>query len=146
MPLVGKQNIIDAVEDLTIEREKQLRGIFLTGLSNIAIGTPVSDEGGRARNSWFFSALKPSSGGVRSDDKNGNSSLRSLDRMPKDILGKTLYYTNNMPYINKLEYGGFPDPVKGDGKKTIGGYSSQAPSGWVRKEMKKMQKAIRSIN
>jgi len=143
MPLVGKQNVINAVDDLTAEREKQLRGIFLTGLQKIAIGTPVDE--GRARNSWFFSALKPNTGGTRSDDKNGQSSLRSAARMPKDIFGKTLYYVNNVPYINKLEYGGFPDPVKGDGEKTIGGYSNQAPNGWVQKELKKMQKAIRNI-
>jgi hypothetical protein len=48
-----------------------------------------------------------------------------------------IYIQNNAPYVGKLEYGGYPDPPKHGGldkkgqPKTIGGFSSQAPSGMI---------------
>jgi hypothetical protein len=71
--------------------------------------------------------------------KSGNNT--DVEKMPKSVLGKRLFYTNNLPYINVLEYGGFP----GNGPKTALGYSDQAVGGWVRVEMHKMRKAIRGI-
>lgn len=145
MPLKGKKDVMTAVDSLVMRKEENLRGIFFQGLKNVATGTPVDE--GRARNSWFFSALKPSSGGQRSNNKSGLSSIRSLNEMSKSIFGKKLYFTNNLPYINKLEYGGYPNPPKNPTGKTVGGFSKQAaPSGWVRKELKKMRKAIRNID
>lgn len=142
MPLKGRKSVLQAVDNLTEKREKQLRGIFLKGLSNIALGTPVAE--GRARNSWFFSNNSPAvSGGERSASKSGSASISSAMKMPKDIFKRKMFYTNNMPYINKLEYGGFPNPS--DGKKTINGFSDQAEKGWVRGELGKMRKAIRNI-
>ena len=32
--------------------------------------------------------------------------------MPRYVLGKKIFFTNNLPYIGILEYGGFPKPVK----------------------------------
>ena len=143
MPLKGRDNVLQAVENLTEDREKMLRGIFLTGLSKIALGTPVDE--GRARNSWFFSNNSPAvSAGVRYANPSGSASIQSAMRMPKDIFKSKMFFTNNMPYINKLEYGGFPNP--NNGAKTVSGFSDQAPGGWVRKELKKMRKAIRKIN
>ena len=55
-----------------------------------------------------------------------------------------MFYANDMPYINKLEYGGFPNPAANP-KKTVGGFSDQAPKGWVRGELLKMRKRIRAI-
>jgi len=51
------------------------------------------------------------------------------------VLNKKVYFTNNLPYIETLEYGGYPNPSKG--KKTTSGYSNQlrpfkSPKGWVR--------------
>ncbi len=145
MPLRGKREVITAVDSLVMRKEKKLRGIFFQGLVNITFGTPVDE--GRARNSWFFSALKPSSGGQRSNNRGGLASIRSVNEMPKSIFGKKLFFTNNLPYINKLEYGGYPNPPKNVTGKTVGGFSTQAaPNGWVRKELKKMRKAIRNID
>jgi hypothetical protein len=38
---------------------------------------------------------------------------------------------NNAPYINMLEYGGYPNPPKKGTGKTINGFSTQAPNGIV---------------
>jgi len=62
--------------------------------------------------------------------------------MPKIVLNKKIFYTNNLPYIGVLEYGGFPVP---GGDLTSGGFSKQAPEGWVRKTLIQMQNKIRSL-
>jgi hypothetical protein len=74
--------------------------------------------------------------------------------MPQSVLGKSLYFTNNAPAINILEYGGFPTPVKkGSYIKrsksfeilSIRGFSKQAPNGWVRATLIAMRNKIRSL-
>ena len=44
---------------------------------------------------------------------------------------QTIYISNNLPYITKLEYGGYPKNPKGGSGKTVNGYSKQAPEGMV---------------
>lgn len=56
----------------------------------------------------------------------------------EDQDGRTLI-VNETPYIEILEFGGFPNPpVKGTGR-TIGGYSTQAPQGMVRVTAQEMK-------
>ena len=142
MPLKGKQNVKDAVGAIADRKNDQLRAVFIKGMQNIALGTPVDE--GRARNSWYFSAKAPQTSGERSANKSGSSSLRGISTMPKRVFGRKIFYANDMPYINKLEYGGFPDPADNP-QKTSGGFSDQAPKGWVRGELLKMRKRIRVI-
>jgi len=47
----------------------------------------------------------------------------------------TIY--NNSPYISKLEFGGY-----GDGPKTTGGYSRQAPRGFVRVTLSEFERKL----
>jgi hypothetical protein len=75
--------------------------------------------------------------------------------MPKRVVNKKMFLTNNLPYIETLEYGGYPNPVKKGswdvkGKKftikSTGGFSKQvAPDGWVRKTLKSMASKIRQL-
>ena len=44
--------------------------------------------------------------------------------------GATYLFVSNIPYIRKLEYGGYT--TKPETEKTIGGFSKQAPQGMVR--------------
>lgn len=156
MPLKGRASVLNAVDSLVESKNNQLRAIYIKGLQNIALGTPVDE--GRARNSWFLGVGRIKSGvffgfGRRRANKSGSSSISQVGRIPKNILNKRLFFTNNMPYINKLEYGGFPSPSGGSWDKrsqsfdvkTIGGFSDQAPSGWVRIEILRMRKRIRAI-
>jgi hypothetical protein len=140
MPLQGVNNVKIAITDLTDSKNDQLKAIFIKTLQNIAIGTPVDE--GRARNSWFI-GIGRSKSGQRAANKNGTGSISDLERIPKRVIGKKLFYTNSMPYINKLEYGGYPNPS--NGTKTIGGFSDQKKKGWVRAEILKMRKRIRAI-
>lgn len=141
MPLLGREKVNNAIEDLYTKTNDNIRGVYLSGLVNIVQETPVDE--GRARNNWFLSVSTPSSAVTTSKAK-GLGAIRQLSKMPKRVLNRKLYYTNNLPYISKLEYGGFTNKPETD--KTVGGFSKQAPNGWVRKTLILMQNKIRALS
>ncbi|HHZ70876.1 MAG TPA: hypothetical protein EYN67_18555 [Flavobacteriales bacterium] len=152
MPLIGRVNLDLAIDDLVNVTNDNLRGVYLAGLKNIVQGTPA--DSGRARNNWFLSVGAPSNKITTSSSVGGGGSLSQASKMPKDVLNNTIFFTNNLPYIGVLEYGGFPSPVeKGSYIKrsksfeilSINGFSKQAPNGWVRKTVIQMQNKIRSL-
>ena len=138
MPIRGLDSLRRRLEDIDKPYNDALRTILMQSLGNIAAGTPVDE--GRARSNWFLKIGSPSTEVTDSTDGNDH-----LDRMPNRVLGRVIYYANNLPYINALEYGGY----RGVGDKTIaasgGIYSDQAAGGWVRGELMRMQSAIRNI-
>lgn len=153
MPLKGLDNVHNAIDDLVLKQNDNLKGVYLAGLSNIVSGTPA--DKGRARNNWFLSVGAPLNKTTASKSTSGSNSIMQVFRMPKIILGKKIFFSNNLPYIGTLEYGGFPAPVKQGSynSKTksyeilsINGFSKQAPNGWVRKTIIKMANKIRSLN
>jgi len=142
MPLKGRDAVDKMIAKNRTDSNLKVRGVFFAGLSGIIKGTPVDE--GRARNGWFLSTgvlFSLTSG--RADSKSGSGSLSSLSEMPQNILNKKVYYSNNLPYIETLEYGGFPSPS--EGTKTSGGFSKQAPGGWVRKQLIRMANKIRTV-
>jgi len=141
MPLIGRQAINEAIEAKYLEANDNIRGIWLSGLTVVVQETPVDE--GRARNNWFLSVSTPSSATTTSKSK-GLGAIRQLRSMPKRVLNRKLYYTNNLPYISKLEYGGFTN--KSSTEKTVGGFSKQAPGGFVRKTLILMQNKIRALS
>jgi len=152
MPLRGRKSLDTAIDNLVLSANNSLRGVYLAGLSNIVQETPA--DSGRARNNWFLSVNAPSSKTTTSASIGGGGSLSQASKMPANVLGKKLYFTNNLPYIGVLEYGGYPSPVKkGSYIKrsksyeilSINGYSKQAPNGWVRANLIRMQNKIRSL-
>lgn len=153
MPLLGREKVTFELEVGIKDRmNTNLKGVYLSGLGNVIAGTPA-DEGVH-RNSWKLSVGVPSNATTTSKSKTGASSIRQLAKMPAVVLGKKIYFTNNAPAINILEYGGFPTPVKrGSYIKSsksyeilsIRGFSKQAPSGWVRAALIAMRNKIRSL-
>jgi hypothetical protein len=151
MPLIGRENF-KKLTDKGLERvNKDLRGVYLSGLYNVVVGTPVDE--GRTRNNWFLTMGAPSSKTTTSKSK-GLGAIRSIRQMPNYVLNKKMYFSNNYPSVVPLEYGGFPNPVKLGSwdkkkktyvKKSEGGFSKQAPKGWVRATLIAMQSKIRSL-
>ncbi len=129
MPLHGLRKVKDAIEDRVNDMNDHLRAIYLQGLSNIAVGTPVLE--GMARNGWFLSDGTPLETLPSSASKGGADSLARLARMPDYVLGLNIYYANNLPYINRLNY---TDWAIVPGTR-----------GWVNREITQMQTAIRRI-
>lgn len=152
MPLKGRAKVDKAIEETYLQANDDVRGVYLQGLYNIVIATPVDE--GRARNNWFLTTGAPSSKSTTSKSK-GLGAIRQLRQMPKRVVNQKMFFTNNLPYIETLEYGGYPNPVKkGTWVKksksyevrSTGGYSKQvAPDGWVRKTLKAMAKKIRQL-
>ena len=153
MPLLGREKVSFELEVGIKDRmNTNLKGVYLSGLGNVIAGTPADE--GIHRNSWKLSVGVPSNATTTSKSKTGASSIRQLAKMPAVVLGKKIYFTNNAPAINILEYGGFPTPVKrGSYIKSsksyeilsIRGFSKQAPSGWVRAALIAMRNKIRSL-
>ena len=150
MPLKGLKGVKLAIDKLEQSANDNVRGVYLAGLKNIVQETPA--DTGRARNNWFLSVGSPSSKTTTSTSIGGGASLGQASKVPKNVLGKKIFFTNNLPYIGVLEYGGFPRPVK-KGSKIKGryqklsrnGFSLQAPKGWVRINLKRMQSKIKKL-
>ena len=144
-------NVKKMTSDRLVKMNDDVRGVYLAGLFNVVEGTPV--DSGRARNNWFLSVSAPSQKTTKSKSK-GLAAIRQLQTMPKSVLNKKLYFTNNLPYIGLLEYGGYPKSVKKGtfNKKlkkyeirSISGYSKQMPRGWVRVALRLMANKIRKL-
>ena len=149
MPLIGRDRLDRAIDDTINVLNKKLIGVYLKGLQSIVMSTPVHfKDGGRLKNNWFLTVAQPSSK-TRGGSANGSSSLAELGKMPTYILDKKIYFTNNLPYANTIEYGGYPNPAQvgtWTGNKyqklSAGGYSRQAPNGMARIAIKKMEARI----
>lgn len=138
MAIKGLGNVKRALnEDIYNQMNSDIKGVYLAGLTNVIKETPA--DTGRARNNWFLSISSPS---TKITNVAGSPSLNQLNKLPTRVLNRKLYFTNNLPYIGVLEYGGYPIP---GGELTEGGFSKQAPSGWVRSTLIKMANKIRSL-
>lgn len=100
-------------------------GGALLGLSrSVILMTPVDE--GRARGNWYASLSSyPTTTNQRTDPN-----FQQIEFITDNAAGSVFFLTNNLPYIGKLEFGGYPNPS--EGSKTVNGFSTQAPSGMVR--------------
>ena len=103
--------------------------------------TPV-DKGGLAAN-WYITKDSPSSKYLPNATSTPAAKVGSIAHEINAIVdGKkdfTMYMTNNAPYAHKIEYGGYPD-----GPKTIGGSSTKAPQGMLRRNVARIDSISRA--
>jgi hypothetical protein len=146
MPLKGREKLNMAIGDSMKRINAAVKQIYFSALQDIVELTPV--DTGRARNNWFLTVTNPS---VK---ETGTGGSNQLEKLPENVLGKKIFFTNNLPYMTTLEYGGFPNPVKlGSYDKQLGtyvklsegGFSKQAPQGFVRISLKRAQQKIKQI-
>lgn len=92
-----------------------IRVAALDMLSRIVLRTPVDE--GRARGNWQVTINAPAGNTIDRLDKTGDMTIAAgSGAIARAVAGPSIWITNNLPYIVKLEYG----------------YSSKAPSGMVR--------------
>jgi len=84
--------------------------------------TPV--DTGRARGNWQAS-VNDASGGELSRTSEG-AAIAQLSQEASAAVGNTFFFTNNLPYIRRLEYG----------------YSEQAPQGMVRRNLQNFNRLL----
>lgn len=137
--------------------EKTMRGTAIDVFGSVIMMTPADE--GRARASWVATGSKPSSVITNNSDANGSATvLKMIDKVSSLEKWDAFTLASNLPYIEVLELGGYPDPVKkgtlikkGDRKKKIApvyekrsksGYSTQAPNGMVRISMNRAARLL----
>lgn len=138
MGLKGLNNVKRAMDvDIYKQMNDEIRKVYIKLLVEVIKETPV--DTGRAKNNWFLSVATPSNKITNSD---GVANFNEASRVPNDVINNTVYFTNNLPYIGTLEYGGYSQPGT---NKTIRGFSRQAPNGWVRQSMLRAANRVRAI-
>ena len=91
---------------------------------------PPGYVGGRARGNWQCSVGSPASGEIERVDESGNETVADAESKTPKGAGQVTMLTNNLPYIEKLEYG----------------HSSQAePGAMVRKNVARVQKMVDAV-
>ncbi|OYQ90422.1 hypothetical protein B9T10_03630 [Wohlfahrtiimonas chitiniclastica] len=97
-----KDKIAQRKNELFLEIKGNIRNAAYTAFTKIQTKTPV--DTGETRRAWAI---------AKESDQH-------------------YVITNPLPHINVLEYGLYPNPPKKGSGKTINGYSTQAPMGFVR--------------
>jgi hypothetical protein len=108
----------------------------------VILKTPV--DNGRARSNWQ-TTIGDFAKGVVDETKSTEQQITDMANTVYNARMKQgLFLTNNLPYIQKLEYGGYPNPAK-TGDKLVNGFSKQAPAGMVRISMEQIMKDLSEI-
>jgi len=83
---------------------------------------------GRARGNWQASVGRGATGDVSVDSARSGEAkaIADVDQTVRVAVGDLYYLTNNLPYIERLEYG----------------WSQQAPGGMVRKNMQNFNRLL----
>ena len=92
--------------------DKTVKGATVVLATNVITETPV--DTGAARGNWQASVGQPKTGIV--ERTGADAAIAEVEATVPDKAGSVVYLANNLPYINKLEYG----------------HSQQAASGMVR--------------
>lgn len=132
-------DILNEIKDSEIKAaERAYRATLIDRLGAIMIDTPV--DRGRLRGAWIL-ADAYNAGEVGRVSKNKGENYIKTQLSGKPLLGRAMYFFNNLPYAHTVEYGGYPKSVKKGsynkqrGKYEIlsaGGFSQQAPKGMLR--------------
>jgi hypothetical protein len=131
-----------AIEDISKIPEKVVRGTVMGMFSRIVKRSPV--DTGRFRGNWQITVDAPARGEV-GPDKSGANTIASAANVAQNqrFPASAYFISNNMPYAEKLEFGGYPSSPKKQTGKTQNGYSTQAPNGMVRISVAEFERVIR---
>jgi hypothetical protein len=129
---VARGSFEDQIRAWQVKTERKLdevpRKVVFEMFRRIVLKTPV--DVGRARSNWQPSIGSPATGTIDAPDKSGNATIAKA----KAILavanaGDTIYLSNNLPYIRRLEEG----------------YSQQAPAGMVALTVQEFAAIVKQI-
>lgn len=97
-------------------QDRQVRYLCFDLLKGVVLGTPV--DTGRARGNWQASITTPAAGTIDREDKGGGATIAAAQPAIEKAAGTVFYITNNLPYIERLEF--------------EENFSKKKPAGWVR--------------
>lgn len=108
--------------DLLIGTRRVIREVALETTAKLIRRTPV--DTGRARSNWFIGINAPSRQSRKRPVSPGAAIGRAAARLTSSRLQDTVYITNNLPYIQRLNRG----------------WSAQAPPGYVQQAVREATK------
>lgn len=108
----------------TEAHDKIARVATLELFSGVIKATPV--DTGRARGNWQTTVGTPARGRLEREDKSGSEAIAEVEAKTPEGAGQVTMLTNNLPYIDELEFGS----------------SKQAPQGMVRTNLARVQKMV----
>lgn len=116
--------------------DKTMRSVSIKLFSAVIKSSPV--DTGRFRANWQASGISAKLGQLEMFDKSGNKTIADVGAYIKSA-AKSDQFTlaNNLPYAAAIEYGGY-----GEGPKTTGGFTKQAPQGVVRVNVARFQRLL----
>ena len=105
-------------------QDKIARAAALDLFSGTIRSTPV--DTGRARGNWQTTVGMPAQGETRREDPSGAQALNEVVANTPNGAGQEVFLSNNLPYIEQLEYGS----------------STQAPAGMMRINFARVQRIV----
>jgi hypothetical protein len=117
---------IDSRAETLVRANRALRAVVVKNWGDVIKSTPV--DTGRARGNWFLTQNSPSSSKESGTQNKGPAYV--FTNTNAAMFGTKWFLTNNLPYILKLEFGGYG--TISPKKVTAQGFSKQAPAGMVR--------------
>lgn len=119
--------------------EDEARKLAYTVAKRIIDRTPVADpeevdDPGQAKGNWQGTIGSPAVGTINHPDPSGADTIAKIEsniQSWKPSTGMSFFITNNIIYIPVLEYGLYPSRNGGRTRRTINGFSTQAPAGMV---------------
>jgi len=116
--------------DFTNLSDETYRITVIKIFGQVVRASPVQESpatGGRFRGNWFVTIGIPSTQ-VTTAIRPLNQVNREIEQTVNQAANARIFWlTNNLPYAETIEFGGYRD-----GPKTVGGFSRQAPQGVVR--------------
>lgn len=102
MSFVSELNKFNKTAIVATEREFRAGAVEI--LNGVVLDTPV--DTGRARGNWQASLNSPISSTLPVNDTGGGSTIsKGAGVSQKAKLGDSIFYTNNLPYIGRLNDG-----------------------------------------
>lgn len=134
---------IKEFENMTVQASEFLFRQTCFDLSDgIITKTPVDQ--GRAKANWQPDINRIENSVLDTEDKSGNNTINKVESTTRKLqLGQYFTLTNNLDYIEALEFGLYPNPpkkgspIKGTSNPvqyeilTTGGFSNKAPAGMI---------------
>lgn len=122
-------------------RNDAVRVIALEVLKGTVLKTPV--DTGRLRGAWQVGINVEPAGNPDGVDPAGGPTIARGQAALAQVDDRTdaIWITNNLPYAEVVELGLYP----GDGPKTVGGFSRQAPQGMLRVTLEEVQASINDL-
>lgn len=127
------KQLSNAAKEVLAESDEHRRAVIVKLFNSIIADTPVKT--GRARGNWQCTLGAPSNGLKERADQNKIPVKQDGGSAQDDVVNTvwpsapdtTAYLTNNLPYIERLEFG----------------YSGQSPAGMVRVNMARIDQVVR---